>query len=97
MGEGKLTKDRITQKYLRRWPDSRRARSWAGRMVHIQTENGVWRDGAAGYTWAGMPNAWVLPFEEAQRQVNHCGPEKQATFIDAEMIRATLTKGPSNG
>ena len=73
--------DRITQKYLRRWPDSKRAKSWAGRMVHIQTENGVWRTNGHGYTWADKPDAWVLPFEEAQKCVAHCGPEKQATFI----------------
>ncbi len=77
----KLTSDRITQAYLRRWPNSKRARSWTGRMVHIETENGVWRAGGAGYTWAGKPDAWILPFEDAQRQVNHCGPEKQAAFL----------------
>lgn len=72
---------RITQKYLRRYPDSKRTRSWAGVMVHIETENGVWREGGSGYTYAGRPEAWVLPFEEAQRQVDHCGPEKRAAFI----------------
>lgn len=86
MNEVRTTPVRITQKYLRRWPDSRRARAWAGRPVHIETEHGVWRDGGAGYTWAGMPNAWVLPFEEAQRHVDHCGPEKRAAFIDARAI-----------
>ena len=75
--------DFITQKYIRRYPDSKRTRSWAGVPVHIETENGVWRDGGAGYTWAHRPEAWVLPFEEAQRQVNHCGPEKRAAFIRA--------------
>lgn len=80
---GKVKDTCITQKYLRRWPDSKRARSWAGRMVHIQTENGVWRTGGSGYTWAGKPDAWILSFEEAQREVNHCGPEKCAAFIDA--------------
>ncbi|WP_313026909.1 hypothetical protein [Brucella sp.] len=73
--------DRITQKYLRRWPDSKRAKSWAGRLVHIQTENGVWRINGKGYTYSGKEDAWVLPFEDAQKEVAHCGPEKQATFI----------------
>lgn len=79
----KLTKMdvRITQKYLRRYPDSRRSRTWAGVMVHIETENGVWREGGCGYTYAGMPNAWALPFEQAQQEVAHCGPEKRAAFI----------------
>jgi len=73
--------DRITQKYIRRYPDSKRTRSWADTNVHIETENGVWRVGGAGYTWAHHNNAWVLPFELAQAEVNHCGPEKQAAFI----------------
>lgn len=73
----------ITQKYLRRYPDSKRTKSWKGVPVHIQTEHGVWRIGGCGYTWAGASNAWILPFEEAQKQVAHCGPEKQAKFIRA--------------
>jgi len=73
--------DRITQKYLRLWPDSKCSKSWAGRLVHIQTENGVWRTNGKGYTYAGKDDAWVLPFEDAQKEVSHCGPEKQATFI----------------
>lgn len=76
--------DLITQAYLRRWPNSKRARAWAGRMVHIQTEHGVWRDGGSGYTLVGRSDAWVLPFEEAQKHVSHCGPEKHAMFIAAE-------------
>ena len=75
------TGDRITQKYLRRWPDSERARLWAGRLVHISTDNGVWRVNGQGYTYADQPDAWVLPFEEAQKHVAHCGPEKRAAFI----------------
>lgn len=73
--------DRITQAYIRRYPTSKRTKSFAGCMVHIETENGVWRSGGAGYTWAGKPEAWALPFEEAQTYVAHCGPEKRAAFI----------------
>lgn len=73
--------NRITQKYIRRYPDSRRTRSWAGVLVNIETENGVWRKGGAGYTYARTHQAWVLPFEDALLEVNHCGPEKQAAFI----------------
>ena len=76
---------RITQKYLRRWPDSKRARRWAGKLVHIETEHGVWRVNGQGYTWAHHIDAWVLPFEEAQKRVNHCGPEKRAAFILAAL------------
>lgn len=78
-----MSVETITQEYLRRYPYSKRTKSWAGRMVHIQTENGVWRQNANGYTHAGAPDAWVLPFEDAQRQVAHCGPEKRALFIAA--------------
>jgi hypothetical protein len=75
--------DFITQKYLRRYPGSERARSWAGVMVHIETENGVWRTGGCGYTWAGKPNAWIIPFEDAVRKISHCGPEKCGKFLRA--------------
>jgi hypothetical protein len=41
----------------------------------------VWRTGGRGYTYAGNAEAWVLPFEEAQKCVASLGPEKQAAFI----------------
>lgn len=72
---------RITQKYMRRYPNSKQTRSWAGRMVHIETENGVWRHGGCGYTWAGRSDAGIWPFEEAVKMVSHCWPEKRAAFI----------------
>jgi hypothetical protein len=75
--------ERITQKYLRRFPDSKRAKRWAGVMVHIETDRGVWRIDGMGYTLPGAPNAWVLPFEDAQKRVAHCGPEKRAAFLRA--------------
>lgn len=75
--------DFITQKYLRQYPSSERARSWAGVNVHIQTENGVWRTGGSGYTYAGKPDAWILPFEEAVKKIDHCGPEKCGRFLRA--------------
>lgn len=81
---------RITQAYIRRYPDSKRTHSWIGVPVHIETENGVWREGGCGYTWAHMPNAWVLPFEDAQREVAHCGPEKRAAFIRAKAPTTAL-------
>lgn len=71
----------ITQAYMRRYGDTARVRAWSGRRVHIRTENGVWRDGGAGYTDAGARDAWILPFEEAVRQIAHCGPEKKGTFL----------------
>lgn len=89
---GEFEADSITQRYLHRWPDSKRVKSWAGRMVHIQTENGVWRTNGHGYTWADKPDAWVLPFEEAQKCVAHCGPEKQASFIAARPAPAIASE-----
>jgi len=70
----------LSQKDLRENPDL--AEGWRGRMVHIETENGVWRTGGSGYTRVYSADAWVLPFSEAVRQVSHCGPEKQARFIE---------------
>lgn len=82
-----LSDSKITQKYLRRYGlDTKRSKSWAGRMVHIQTENGVWRTGGAGYTWEGKENAWILPFEDAVTQISHCGPEKRGAFIDVSKV-----------
>ena len=89
--------EHITQKYLRRWPKSKKARSWAGRMVYIETDNGVWRHGGKGYTWAGTPEAGIWSFEDAQREVSHYGPEKRAAFIWADSVkpRADLPPTPS--
>ena len=71
----------ITQKYLRRYGMTKRAKEWFLYNVHIQTEHGVWRTGGHGYTFAGHPDAWVLPFEEAVERISHCGPEKQGCFL----------------
>lgn len=71
----------ITQKYLRRFGfETRRAKSWKGTMVHIRTENGIWRPDGHGYT-NFLQEAWKLPFEDAVKQISHCGPEKRGTFI----------------
>lgn len=83
--------DFITPKYLRRFPNSRRARAWAGVMVHIQTENGVWRIGGHGYTYAGRPDAWIVPFALAVRQIDHCGPEKIGRFLRVSPILPATT------
>lgn len=87
-----LRVERITQKYLRRYPNSKRTRSWAGCMVHISTDRGVWRTNAEGYTYRGRADAWVLPFEEAQKKVAHCGPEKEASFIKVRAADALEAK-----
>jgi len=76
-----MTSRFITEKELRKYPNSAEAQSWAGAMVHIQTEHGVWRTGGAGYTTAGNDEAWVLPLDEARAQVAHCWEDKRAAFI----------------
>ena len=59
--------EHITQAYLRRYPTSKEAKAWAGRMVHIRTENGIWRPGGHGYT-SDLSAAGVWTFEDAQEQ-----------------------------
>lgn len=73
--------DFITQKYIRRYGQNWRVKSWANKLVHIQTEHGVWRKDAKGYTEAGAADAWVLMFDEAMHQIDHCGPEKLGKFL----------------
>lgn len=86
----------ITQKYLRRYGQTKRAKWWADKTVHIETENGVWRTDGYGYTFAGSADAWALPFPEAVKMIDHCGPEKRGKFLlvppDSESHRIT-TKG----
>lgn len=82
----------ITQKYLRLYgPDTARARSWLGKLVHIRTENGVWNRDGYDYTLIERGDAWVLPFEEAVKLTSHCGPEKRAVFILADVPEKPTT------
>lgn len=74
----------ITQRYIRRYGDTARALAWRGRLVHIRTENGVWRTNGQGYTASGAHDAWVLPFQDAVAQIAHCGPEKCGSFLLAD-------------
>lgn len=74
----------ITQRYIRRYGDTARALAWRGRLVHIRTENGVWRTEGKGYTTAGAPDAWVLPFQDAMVQIAHCCPMKRGSFLLAD-------------
>lgn len=76
----------ITQKYIRRYPKSKRTKSWIDKMVHIRTDHGIWRVQGEGYTILGRGDEWVLPFEKALEQVNDLGPEKKAMFIDSKLV-----------
>lgn len=75
--------DFITLAYLRRYPESARKRAWHGVLVHIETTSGVWCMSGKGYTHAGSPDAWVLPFGEALWQIISLGPEKNARLLRA--------------
>ena len=55
--------------------------AWAGQIVNIKTDRGVWRTDGAGYTLHGQPDAWALPFEEALRIIRPLGPEKKARLL----------------
>jgi hypothetical protein len=81
-----IPNDRITQKYIRRYPESRRTKSWAGRMVQISTENGVWRVDGHGYTYAHEADAWVLPFEvlRASAQPTSGGTRGDETLLASQ-------------
>lgn len=74
----------ITQKYIRRYGRTKRVKAWESKIVHIATEHGVWRIDAHGYTSAGQPDAWILPFNEAVKKISHCGPEKCGRFLLAQ-------------
>lgn len=81
--------DFITLAYLRRYPDSARKRAWHGVLVNIETTSGVWRESGKGYTHAGSPDAWVLPFGEALWQIISLGPDKNARLLRATTEGAT--------
>lgn len=79
-----FAKEWISQKYIRRYGRTKRVRAWESKIVHIQTEHGVWRVDGHGYTYAGQPDAWILPFNEAVKKISHCGPEKHGRFLLAQ-------------
>lgn len=80
--QGALFSDsHITQEYIRRYGRTKRVQKWENKWVHIQTENGVWRQGGCGYTEPNSDDAWVLPFNVAVAKIDHCGPEKKGRFL----------------
>jgi hypothetical protein len=72
----------ITEKYLRRYPSSKKTRSWAGAMVHLRTMNGIWRPDGHGYT-IHFAEAWVLPIERARRIVSGIYKDHGGTYCRA--------------
>lgn len=58
---------------------------WCGRLVHIQSDKGLWRHNAKGYTHH-FHDAWRVDFETAYEYTKHCGPEKRVEYIWADAI-----------
>lgn len=71
----------ITLNYVKRYPNSKKTKSWEDKLVQIETEHGVWKPNGYGYTVVGSETAWILSFKEAVKCVWHTGPEKKARFI----------------
>ena len=82
----------ITEKYLRRYPRSKKTRSWAGAMVHMRTMNGIWKPDGHGYT-INFAEAWVLPLEQARKTVSGIYEDHGGTYYraSAAAIRAAAT------
>lgn len=66
--------------YADRYPDAGRTNAWHGEMVHVETNMGLWRPEARGYTDSSA-EAWLLPFDVAIAKVETLGPEKDAHFV----------------
>ena len=77
-----LVKHSITEKYLRRYPSSKKSKSWEGSMVHLRTKNGIWRPNGKGYT-THFSNAWTLPIGEARRIVEGIFEDHGGTYYKA--------------
>ena len=74
--------DWMSLDFVKRYPGSDQLKLWAGKPVHIQSENGIWRPGGRGYT-NSTGEAWVISFEEAVETTRHCGPEKRVRYLEA--------------
>lgn len=70
--------DWISLKYLKRYPNSERTKSWYGKIVAIQSNGAYWKAGGHGYTY--RPNAAAYTFEDALSYSAHCGPEKHVYY-----------------
>lgn len=57
---------------------------WSGRLVHIQSDNGIWCPEGRGYT-NNLVDAWKVDFETAYRSTRHCGPEKRVRYLKAAL------------
>lgn len=74
----------VSLEYLKLYPDSARAKKWAGVPVKIYSnEHGYyWRGSGQGYTsWPAESDTRTLA--EAFDTTKHCGPEKRIQFHDA--------------
>lgn len=72
-------------KAMKRRGGERTKAKMAGKQVMIWSgeHHAFWRDGGCGYV-EGKDGAWVLPFEDAFRTTNHCGPEKRIVYVEVQ-------------
>jgi len=76
-----LSKTEITLKYLKRYPQSARTKSFSASRVHIKTDKGFWQVDCAGYTFPHYADAGVFGFEDASRIISGLGAEKRAALV----------------
>ena len=83
------TGESITEKYLRRYPRSKKTRAWEGAMVHLRTQNGIWRLDGHGYT-LHFSEALVLPLADARKIVSGIYEDHGGTYyrVSAAAIRS---------
>lgn len=64
----------ISLKYIKRYPNSARTKSWYGKIVAISCCSGYYRSGFSGYTY--RPNAAAYSFEDAIKSTMAGGSER---------------------
>jgi len=77
----------VSLKYINRFgPNTRMLREkFQGRQCMIHTDKGLWRPQAAGYC-EHPADAGQWTFEEAWRNIAHCGPEKHAKIYLVDSV-----------
>ena len=76
------TGESITEKYLRRYPQSKKTKAWEGAMVYLRTQNGIWRPDGHGYT-LNFSEAWAMPLSDARKIVSGIYEDHGGTYFRA--------------
>ena len=76
------TGESITEKYLRRYPQSKKTKAWEGAMVYLRTQNGIWRPDGHGYT-VNFSEAWAMPLSDARKIVSGIYEDHGGTYFRA--------------